>query len=202
VTQAEYKDVSDRLETLRGRLPAPRVAAQPVPGAVGDRAFTVPVGTQLDVRLMTPLSSHSARPEQRFEAMTVVDLSQGRDLVLPAGSVARGFVSSVRPAGRIDRTGSLTLSFDEIVVDQHVNKLRASVVKTLDPKVSDDATRIAAGSAVGALLGGILGGGRGALLGVLVGGGGTIASTEGSDVELAPGTVLRIRLDQPLEIWR
>jgi hypothetical protein len=33
-----------------------------------------------------------------------------------------------------------------------------------------------------------------------VGGGGTIAATEGADVDLPAGTILRIRLDQALEI--
>jgi hypothetical protein len=154
------------------------------------------------VRLQTPLTSRTAKLEQRFEATTVLDLVQSRDVVLPAGSVVRGFVSSVRAAGKIDRTGSLTLSFDEVLVDGHVNKLRASVTKALDPKISEDANRIGAGAVVGAIVGGILGGGKGAMLGVLIGGGGTIASTEGSDVDLAAGTVLRIRLDQPLELWR
>ena len=46
----------------------------------------------------------------------------------------------------------------------------------------------------------LLGGGKGLLLGVLVGGGGTIAATDGSDVNLPPGTVLRIRIDAPLEV--
>ena len=36
---------------------------------------------------------------------------------------------------------------------------------------------------------------KGALAGILIGGGGTIAATEGKDVELPPGTVLRVRLD-------
>jgi hypothetical protein len=66
--------------------------------------------------------------------------------------------------------------------------------------VGEDATRIGAGAAVGAILGGLLGGGRGALLGVLVGGGGTIAATDGSDVELPVGTILRVRLDQALSL--
>ena len=41
---------------------------------------------------------------------------------------------------------------------------------------------------------------KGALLGVLIGGGGTIAATEGKDVHLPPGTVLRVRMDTPPEI--
>ena len=60
--------------------------------------------------------------------------------------------------------------------------------------------KIGAGAGVGAILGGILGGGKGALLGVLIGGGGTIAATEGKDVTLPAGTVLRLQLDQPLQI--
>jgi len=38
------------------------------------------------------------------------------------------------------------------------------------------------------------------LLGVLIGGGGTIATTEGKELELPQGTVLRVRLDSPLQI--
>src|SRR5204863_5998525 len=125
--------------------------------------------------------------------------AMGNQIVVPAGSLARGFVSSVRPAGRIDRTGSLTLSFDDIVAYGKPQKLRASVVKALDPTISGDVQRVGAAAAIGAVLGGLIGGGKGALMGVLIGGGGTIASTEGSDVDLPPGTVLRIRIDQPLD---
>jgi hypothetical protein len=208
VTRAEYSDVRDRIETLRVKT-QPSTGSGMAPGSAPARAvedmrermFTIPVGTELDVRLQSPLSSRTARVEQRFEATTVVDLESGRDVVIPAGSTVRGFVSSVKQAGRIDRTGSLTLSFDELVVAQRMSRLRASVVKALDPKVTDDAARIGVGAAVGAVLGGLIGGGKGALLGVLIGGGGTIASTEGSDVELPIGTVLRIRIDQPLEVW-
>jgi hypothetical protein len=204
VTRAEYTDVRDRLETLRLKTqgsPNAVPANAAVANMGAERMITVPVGTEMDVRLQTPLSSNTARPEQRFEATTVVDLEMGRDVAIPAGSVVRGFVSSVRQAGRIDRTGSLTLSFDELVAGQRISRLRASVVKALDPKTTDDMTRIGAGAVVGAVLGGILGGGKGALLGVLIGGGGTIASTEGSDVDLPIGTILRIRLDQPLDVW-
>ena len=47
--------------------------------------------------------------------------------------------------------------------------------------------KIGAGAGVGAIIGGILGGVKGALAGILIGGGGTIAATEGKEVELPPG---------------
>ena len=112
-------------------------------------------------------------------------------MVIPAGSTVRGFVSSVRTAGKIDRRGSLTLSFDEMRIDSRSTKLRASVTQALDGKVGQDATRIGAGAVVGGIIGGVLGGGKGALIGVLVGGGGTIAATEGADVDLPVGTILQ-----------
>jgi len=155
----------------------------------------------LDVRLQTALNSGTSAVEKRFEATTVVDyVADGGALLIPAGSIVRGFVSSVRPAGKIDRRGSLTLSFDEIRINARTQRLRASVTQAIDGKLTDDTKRIGAGAVVGAILGGIIGGGKGALVGVLVGGGGTMAATEGSDVDLPVGTILRLRIDQPLEL--
>jgi hypothetical protein len=55
---------------------------------------------------------------------------------------------------------------------------------------------------VGAIVGGIIGGVKGALAGILIGAGGTIAATEGKDVEIPAGTVLRIRLEEPAWVGR
>ena len=63
-----------------------------------------------------------------------------------------------------------------------------------------DAGKIAAGAGVGAIIGGILGGMKGALAGILIGGGGVVAATEGQDVNLPAGTVLRIRLDSAISV--
>lgn len=205
VPRSEYTDLKDRIETLRVKASGAKVSAQPVMPPMdepmaGDRIWTLPVGTEMDVRLQTPLSSATAKVEQRFEATTLVDLKQGTTVVLPAGTVVRGFVGSVRPAGRVDRKGSLTLSFDEILLKSGPTRLRASVTKALDGKMGDDVSRIGTGAVLGAIVGGLLGGGKGMMVGVLVGGGGTIAATDGSDVDLPMGTILRIRIDSPLEI--
>jgi hypothetical protein len=199
VTRTEYGDVRDRLETLRLKSMG-KVAAQPMLDEKGEGGYTVPVGTELDVRLQTPLNSGTAKVEQRFEATTVADITVNGMAVVPAGTLVRGFVSSVRAAGKLERKGSLTLSFDEIRLNDKSLRLRASVEQAIDGKMAQDAQRIGAGAVIGGIIGGIIGGGKGALVGVLVGGGGTMASTEGSDVDLPLGTVLRIRLDQPLEV--
>jgi len=80
------------------------------------------------VRLQTPLNSGTATVEKRFEATTVLDYTQDGALLIPAGSIVRGFVSSVRPAGKVDRRGSLTLSFDEIRINARTQRLRAGAL--------------------------------------------------------------------------
>lgn len=200
VPRDEYTNVRDRLETLLVKARRDKVTAQPVAEGEVTRMWKVAVGTPMDVRLQTPLNSGTAKVEQRFEATTVLDLTLDGEVVIPAGSVVRGFVSSVKPAGRIDRTGSLTLSFDELRIEQRTYKLRASVMEALDGKMSEDVTRIGVGSVVGGIVGAIIGGGKGALLGVVIGGGGAIVATEGSNVDLPVGTILRIRFDQPVDI--
>jgi hypothetical protein len=197
-----YTQVRDRIETLRIRASGQKVSAQPVipDDPITPRVWTVPVGTEVDVRLQNALNSATAKIEQRFEATTLVDLTMGGGVVIPAGTVVRGFVGSVRRASRMDRRGSMTLAFDEILLSSGPARLRASVTQALDGKLSEDASRVGTGAVIGGILGGLLGGGKGLLVGVLVGGGGTIAATEGADVDLPVGTILRLRIDSPLEV--
>lgn len=200
VSRDEYGSLRDRIDQLRVRATGQKVAAQPAPADPAD-GIRVPAGTEMDVRLAEPLSSATAKVEQKFEAVTFADVGIGGRVVIPAGSIVRGFVSSVRAAGRIERRGSLTLSFEELRVGNRTYRFRASVTQAIDKKVTEDTARIGAGAVVGAIVGGLIGGGKGALMGVLVGGGGTMAATDGADVDLPAGTILRVRIDQPVDVF-
>ena len=189
--------------------PATAPAGQGIYGGTQDapRPYTtprrneIPAGTELDVRLERELSSATAQVEDRFTATTVVDLYQGNDVLIPAGSTLRGVVSSVNKATRTDRKGSLTVAFDQATVNGRSYPMHGTVQQAIESEgIKGEAAKIGAGAGVGAILGGIIGGGKGALLGILIGGGGTIAATEGKDVTLPAGTVLRVRLDQALQI--
>jgi hypothetical protein len=107
-------------------------------------------------------------------------------------------VSSVDKAGRLDRKAQMTLSFDQITIDGRDYPIQGMVVDAIEGEgIKGDVAKIGAGAGVGAIIGGILGGAKGALAGVLIGGGGIAAATPGKDIELPPGTILRVRLDQP-----
>jgi hypothetical protein len=205
VPRAEYTSVRDRIDRLRSdargeraAAPAPAPSRPPV-AETRSSPTEVPVGTEFDVRLQSRLNSGTARVEDRFDATTIVAYEKNGRTLVPAGSVMRGIVNSVTPASRgVNRKGELTLVFDRFSIEGRTYSIRATVMQALQGE--GDTGRVAAGAGVGAIIGGILGGVRGALAGILIGGGGTVAATEGNEVDLAPGTVLRVRLDAPLEL--
>lgn len=161
----------------------------------------IPVGQELDVRLQTPLSSETSTVEQRFEATTVADVVQNGRVLIPAGSIVRGVVAEVKRPGRIDRQGSLTLSFDQIEVRGRTYQMRALATQVFESGgIREEAGTAGAGGAVGAVVGGILGGVSGALLGAAIGAGGAIIATEGKDIQLPAGSIVRVRLDSALRV--
>src|SRR4029077_15420315 len=133
-------------------------------------AMGLPVGTELDVRLQQSLSSGTAVVEDRFEATTLVDLKEGDRVIVPAGSMMRGVVSSVTKTPRTERKGSLTLAFDQVRINGRDYPIRATVTQAIESEgIKGEAGKIGAGAGVGMIIGGILGGVKGALAGILIG---------------------------------
>jgi len=218
VSRNDYADVRDRIQDLRSRARGDSGTARQGSGTWGTGtsggvsggvvgserpqrthggSTAIASGQEIDVRLEGTLDSGTAQVEQRFQATTVVDLYRGNDVLIPAGSMLRGVISSVTKATRTERKGSMTISFDQITIRGRAYPMRGIVTQAIESEgIKGEATRIGAGAGVGAIIGGIIGGVKGALLGVLIGGG-TIAATEGKDVTLPAGTILRVRLDQP-----
>ncbi len=165
------------------------------------RAGVVPTGQEMDVRLQSTLSSETATVEQRFEATTAVDLMQDGRVLIPSGSIVNGVVSGVEKAGRLERTGKLTLSFDRISVGRRDYPIRATATNVFaSGGILEEKGTAGIGAGVGAIAGGILGGVKGAVLGAVIGAGGAIAATEGKDIDLPAGTMVRIRFDTPLTV--
>ena len=156
-------------------------------------------GASSTVSSMVNSGAISMRPP--IEATTMIDLYRGNELLIPAGSVITGWVTSVDRASRTDRKGSLTVEFNRLRINNRSYDIRAYVTQALESEgIKGEAGRIGAGSAVGAIIGGILGGVKGAIAGILIGGGGVIAATEGKDVHLPEGTVLRVRFDSAVPL--
>ena len=222
--RSEYAGVRDRLDDLRSQATSNagsnaatstpttsggnRAAASPTPaaGARGSAqtaagSVEVPSGTEMDVRLTNNLNSGTAQVEDRFEGTTLVDLIVNGRTVIPAGAVMRGVVTSVEPATRTNRTAKMAVSFDQVTVNGRAYPIRGTVTQAIQGEgIKGETGRIATGAGAGAILGGILGGVKGAVLGAVIGGGGITAATEGKEIDLQQGTVLRVRLDSPVSI--
>ena len=225
VSRGEYDALRSRIEDVRvrakgegGPVPSGSVAPGPVatqpPSVAADTPAPMPVrrpegcgpydvctGQELDVRLQTTLNSDTAQVEDRFEATTLVPFYNESYELIPAGSLLTGVVSGVDRAGRVDRKGSLTLAFEKLTVRGVTYDIRAMVTRAIESRgLKGEMAKITAGAGMGAMIGGVLGGVGGALAGLAIGGGGVLAATEGNDVQVPAGTVLRIRFDAPVTI--
>ena len=207
VNARERRDLSDRIDRFMVRMNRSSsnnttgVDERPSRANRGIARGQIPAGSEVDTRLQTNLDSETAQIEDRVEATTMVDLYQGNDLIVPAGSVLEGYVSSVDRASRTDRKGELTIMFTKLKMNGRTYDVRAYPTQVLESEgLKGEAERIGAGAGIGAIIGGILGGVKGAITGILIGGGGVVAATEGKDVELPPGTVLRVRFDTPVPL--
>jgi hypothetical protein len=189
-SQAEVEDVRQSVVALRNEVERALDRADSATGSI-----TVPDGTEFAVRLEQPVSSATARREDRVEASVAESVRVNGRVVIPAGATVRGIVTNVEPARRPSNGGRLELSFDQVeMANGRRADIRSRVVSIDEGGVSKK--RAGIGAALGGILGGILDGKQGALIGVLVGGGGAVVGSKGDDVELPAGTVLNVRLDQ------
>ena len=161
-------------------------------------------GTEIQVRLDQPLSSATARVEDRVEATVISPVRLDNRVVIPTGTRVRGVVRRAERAERPARGGSLEITFDTLLFDDNTRLSMSSRViavrETLDRNESVQKAGI--GAALGAVLGSVIGGKKGALVGILVGGTGAVAASKGEDVVMPEGTILSLNLDRPLNVRR
>jgi hypothetical protein len=79
----------------------------------------IPRDALLFVRLATPVSSHTAKPNDSVAAVVVAPVLVGRQVALEFGSAVNGRVKSVKRASD-DERAELVLEFDEIVTERGV----------------------------------------------------------------------------------
>jgi hypothetical protein len=190
-SQAEVEDVRQSAVALRNEVDRTIDRG----GVSTSGSITVPDGTEFAVRLEQPLSSATARREDRVDASVAETVRVDGRVVIPAGATIRGIVTNVEPARRPSNGGRLEISFDQVeMANGRRADIRSRVVSIDEGGLSKK--RAGIGAALGGILGGILDGKQGALIGVLVGGGGAVVGSKGGEVDLPAGTVLNVRVDQ------
>ena len=186
----------------RGREPTPLEAA--VRRTV--REITIPAGTELAVILDTSVASDTSDVEAPIRAhLSQAVLVDGQP-VLAEGSTVSGVVTSATRSAKVKGRASVGLRFDSLTpagADERYRIETAAISRTAAATKKDDAIKIGAPAAGGAIIGAIIGGGDGAAIGAAAGGGaGTavVLSTRGKEIRLPAGSTLRVRLTEPLTI--
>ncbi len=192
------------------------------------RVTYVPVGTNLDATLTSPIDSGVAKPGDVFNARLYSPLYLGSDLVLPANTTLEGAVISADKGGLGGKNGAMSLHLTNAVTPDGIRYPLSAIVTAQQPNatvaqdkqgnlkgrstkatVASGVARTAAWTAGGTLLGiifaPIVAGtvGAGAVAGVATGGAVGLGSNlwrKGKDVKIPSGTRLQFALDQPMSL--
>jgi hypothetical protein len=193
----EIRDLRLAISDLRNELRPQIVAAAPA-----ESSRTLSSGTEIDLRLENSLTSETANVGDRFEATAAAPVMVGERVALDAGTLFRGKVELVDEAGKgTDRTARLVLVVDEAEYEGRTYDVQGTIVgasEDLETGIGSEVKKIGIGAGLGTVLGAVLGGKKGAVIGATVGGAGVILGTEGNEVELPSGTILKLRLDRDL----
>jgi hypothetical protein len=201
VGRAEVAALRTRIAILRDDVEIARSQRQ---GREGD-VFVVPAGTDIQVMLDREVSSRSSNLEDHVLASTVAAIRLNDLTLVPAGASVAGVVSEVRSKDRGQKDDYLKLDFDSLTPEGGRRvEMRSHVVAVSELRSgSHTARNTGIGAVLGAVLGGLIDGKKGALIGAVVGaGGGLLASQGGDKVELPEGTLITLRLDEPLTLER
>jgi hypothetical protein len=102
-----------------------------------------PTGSVVHVRLVTPLSSSTAKKGDPVEALITEPLVVSDHLILPEGSMIKGSVIEVQPARRLGRNGQLRILFHQVEppngLEQKVETNLEGVVVAKDEHLKLDA---------------------------------------------------------------
>jgi hypothetical protein len=181
--------------------PPPPPAKPPEPPKPVYREVTVPAGTELSVKLLNTLASTSSKAEDTVKGSLAQAVVVSGTTALKEGTQITGSVIEVKESGRVKGKASVQVRFDRLVVDKETRRIdTADVSFEANDKKSDDVKKGGLGAGLGAAIGGIAGGGKGAAIGAIAGGTTAVLATKGREIEIVPGTVVTVFLQEPLTV--
>ena len=182
------------------------VAAAAEPARAVTHDVTIPAGTRLPIVLDDTVGSDTSRAEQPVRAHLSRAIAVRGETVLPSGSRLTGVVTDATRSAKVKGRAHVAVPFTTVAPiggGERYTLRAAPVGRTAPATKKNDAIKVGAPAAGGAIIGGLLGGKKGALIGTAVGaGGGTavVLTTRGKEVHLPKGTALSLRLAEPLTV--
>lgn len=90
-------------------------AAIATPFSADAKTKRIPAGTKLKLQLIDSVNTIAGYEGASFSAMLLDDQTSGTSVILPAGSVVRGYIKQIKPTRRLSRGAVVYLDFDHVV---------------------------------------------------------------------------------------
>ncbi len=159
----------------------------------------------IGIRLDGPVSTRTARVEDRVTATVSRDVTTAGRTAIAAGVRLEGSVVLVERGGRFKNRPRLGLQFDRVILADgtRVSLKTDTIYREGDSPSADATAKVGTGAVAGAILGGLIGGKKGAVIGSAAGVAGGVATVMRGDVNeasLAAGAPLTVRLTEDAAI--
>jgi hypothetical protein len=182
------------------RPPTPPSAPEPPP-APTFRELTVPAGTSLSVTVLSTLASNKSKIEDPVKGSLAKPVTVSGLTAIPSGAQISGTVTDAKESGRVKGKATIAFRFDRLVVrDETIRIQTAAVTRVAAQDKGSDIKKGGLGAGAGAIVGGVIGGGKGAAIGAVAGGAGAVMATKGKEVQIEPGTVVSVLLQDPVTV--
>lgn len=200
--------------------PATPAVSEPVASELEPEPITIPAGTHLLMKLISPLHTTSSTPGSGVYLETAFPVVANARVVIPEHTRVMGVVADERRPGRVQGRARMQLRFTQLILPDNrqlsiVGNLQSlpgssrhrAVDRegTVEPVDQIDAAvySVAGGAIAGALVGSVARLGPGTGWGALAGGGLGLAKvlfTRGDEVSLPVGTSVEMVLQHPLTV--
>jgi hypothetical protein len=167
--------------------------------------LTVAKHSVIGIRLDAPVSTRTARVEDRVTATVSRDVTVAGRTAIAAGVRLEGTVVTVERGGRFKNRPRLGLQFDRAILADgtRVSLKTDTIYREGDSPTADATAKVGTGAVAGAILGGMIGGKKGAVIGSTVGVAGGVATVmrgDGNEASLTAGAPLTVRLTEDVAI--
>lgn len=167
--------------------------------------LTVAKHSVIGIRLDAPISTRTARLEDRVSATVSRDVTVAGRTAIPSGARLEGTVVLVERGGRFRNRPRLGLEFDRMVLADgtRVDIKTDTIYREGDSPSADATARVGTGAVAGAILGAVIGGKKGAAIGGAAGAAGgaaTVMRGEPGEVSIAGGAPLTVRLTEQVTV--
>jgi hypothetical protein len=176
----------------------------PPPPAQSFAGVTIPIDTNVTIRMIDSVNSDTSRLGETFRASLAEPIYVNGQEVVPRGADVVTRLVTDQQSGKIEGRTVLTLALSTITINGRQMDVTSSDVKTESTSRGQRSAGVIGGTAaLGAIVGALAGGGKGAAIGAGSGaavGTGAEVLTSGQKVKIPSETRLTFRLQNPVQL--